>query len=238
MADTHTRYRGGEHFSEEDAVDFARGKSDAERTDRLARHVRDGCRRCGETISFWTRVLGLADQEAAYRPPEEVVRIARSRFIPHRPAGLLESVARRIVLIFDSFRQPAPAGVRAAALARPQQLLYKAGRYTIRLRVEPEPGSERMSIVGQILDEQGQAESLRDIAVLALDGSTTLDQTLTNNLGEFSLEPIASDSLQLSVGLPEIGTFTVHAHRWAKERGRSAAGHEGEEPGRGKKARR
>ena len=84
------------------------------------------------------------------------------------------------------------------------------------MRVEPAADAERLSIVGQILDEQDPPTALQDIAVLALKGSKTLDRTLTNHLGEFVLEPDAAENLRLCVGVAEIGTFTVQP-RGARE---------------------
>ena len=54
--------------------------------------------------------------------------------------------------------------------------------------------------------------------MLALEGSSTLDRTLTNHLGEFVLEPDVAEDLRLSVGLAEIGTFTLQTPRY-EERG-------------------
>ena len=113
-----------------------------------------------------------------------------------------------MALLFDSFRQPELAAVRATGSST-RQLLYKAGRYTIKLQVEPGAGEDRLCIVGQILDEQDPAAVLRDIAVRALKGTRTLGRTHTNRMGEFHLEPGATEELQLSVDVPEIGTFTV-----------------------------
>jgi hypothetical protein len=126
--------------------------------------------------------------------------------------------------------------MRASTGAPSRQLLYKAGRYTIKLQVESGAGAERISIVGQILDEQEPAGGLRDIAVLALRGSKTLDRTVTNPLGEFHLEPDATDKLQLSVDVPEIGTFTVESPRRTPTRA-GADGKAIEGSGRGRKAR-
>jgi hypothetical protein len=127
--------------------------------------------------------------------------------------------------------------MRASSGALARQLLYKAGRYTIKLQVEPGVGEEKFSIVGQILDEQDPTGGLRDIAVLALKGSKTLDRTVTNRLGEFHLEPGATDKLQLSVDVPEIGTFSVESPRRTPKGGRGAEGKATEGSGRGSKAR-
>ncbi len=154
-----------------------------------------------------------------------------------RPPKLGEKIAAGATLVFDSFRQAGRAGMRGSSGAMGRQLLYKAGRYTIKLQVEPGIGKERPSIVGQILDEQDPTGGLRDIAVVALKGSKTLDRTITNQLGEFRLEPGATGRLQLSVDVPEIGTFTVESTRRTAKGRRDAEGKAIEGSGRGRKAR-
>lgn len=208
MRDTERKTGKDDHYSEEDWVDFARQQGDPQDRARQARHLDSGCRRCAKTVRLWKAVLSVADEETSYHPPEESLRQALGQFNLHRPPSLLERMARQAVLVFDSFRQPMPVGVRAVG-PMPRQLLYKAGHYTLKLRVEPEPGSDRLSIVGQILDEQDATAALQNIGVLALEGSTMLDRTLTNSLGEFQLEPDAKKNLYLSVGVPVIGPFAV-----------------------------
>ena len=157
-------------------------------------------------------MLDVADQEAAYRPPDEALRQLKGDFALRRPKGLLERVAEQAALVFDSFRQPQPMGVRGAGPS-PRQLLYKAGALC-----DPPPASSRRRR-GAALD-RGTARrrapspaAVQDIAVLALKGRKTLDRTLTNHLGEFVLEPDAAENLRLCVGVAEIGTFTVAAAR-------------------------
>jgi hypothetical protein len=208
MADTDGRDRKREHGSEEDWVDFARRQAAPATRERLEQHLEKGCSRCAEALRLWRAVLDVADREDAYRPPESALRQVRGEFALRRPKRLLQKWADRAALVFDSFRAPQPAGVRSAGRG-PRQLLYKAGRYTIRLRLEAAADTDRVSIVGQILDAQEPPSALQDIAVLALKGSKTLDRTLTNQLGEFVLEPDAAENLRLCVGVAEIGTFTV-----------------------------
>jgi hypothetical protein len=153
-------------------------------------------------------VVGLAGQEGPYEPPDGVVGQARAEFALRRPEGLRERVARKASLVFDSFRQPLPAGVRAAGPS-PRQVLYKAGRYLIMLRVEPSADSDRLSVVGQILDEMHPKKAVENVAVLVLNGDEAVERTLTNRLGEFQLEPDPAESLRISVGVPEIGSLSV-----------------------------
>jgi hypothetical protein len=226
---------GRNHFTEEDWVDLARGQGDRMHRAQVARHLEDGCPECEQTLRLWAAVLSVADQEAFDQPVERPIREIKRRVARDRPEPLGERVSRAVALVFDSFRQPQLAAVRATGLS-PRHLLYKAGHYTIKLQVEAGTASDRLSIVGQILNEQDPTGVLRDIAVRALKGSRTLDRTLTNELGEFHLEPDASEMLQLSIDVPEIGTFSVHPPR-----AESSPGGDGrktiQSAGHGKKAR-
>jgi len=211
---------GREHFTEADWVEFARPHGDAEHRARVARHLEAGCPECEHTLRLWAALLSVADQQTSDQPVE-AIRDEMKRLRRPRPEPIGERVSRAVALVFDSFRQPQLAAVRATGLS-PRHLLYKAGRYTIKLEVELGTATDRLSIVGQILNEQDPTGVLRDIAVRALKGSVTLDRTLTNELGEFHLEPDASERLQLSIDVPEIGTFSVHPPH--AESGPSGAG--------------
>jgi hypothetical protein len=228
---------GHEHFREEDWLDFAREVGDQDHRAQVAQHLEAGCSECEQTFRLWAAVLSVADQATQAGPPDSIMRSMKERFSAHRPRKLREKIAAQAALVFDSFRQPLLAGMRASSGTLARQLLYKAGRYTIKLQVEPGAGAERLSIVGQILDDQDPAGEMRDIAVLALRGSKTLDRTVTNPLGEFHLEPHATDKLQLSVDVPEIGTFTVEPPRRTAKSESDADTRATEGSGRSKKAR-
>ena len=161
---------GHEHFREEDWLDFAREVGDQDHRARVAQHLEAGCSECEQTFRLWAAVLSVADQATQTGPPDSILRRMKDRFSAHRPPKLRERIAAQAALVFDSFRQPMLAGMRASSGTPARQLLYKAGRYTIKLQVEPGAGRERLSIVGQILDDHDPAGGLRDIAVLAHEG--------------------------------------------------------------------
>src|SRR4029079_973764 len=77
MADTDGKTRKGEHFTEEDWFDFAHRQAAPSLRASLEQHLEKGCSRCTQTVRLWEVVLDVADQEAAYRPPDEVLRQLR-----------------------------------------------------------------------------------------------------------------------------------------------------------------
>src|SRR5258708_32923999 len=156
------RHLGHEHFREEDWLDFARDVGDREHRALVARHLETGCPECEETLRLWAAVLTVADQEAGASLSNSVLQRMKDRFSVHRPPKLGEKIAAGAALVFDSFRQPLLAGMRASGGATAPQLLYKAGRYTIKLQGAPAVEQERLSIVRQILDGQSQPGRPRD----------------------------------------------------------------------------
>lgn len=224
MSETGTGEPLDGHFGDEEWVDLARGQGGEELAARLGRHLDAGCGRCAQKARFWRAVVGLAGREASYRPPDAAVAQVRAQLALHRPKRLLERAARSASLLFDSFRQPLPAGVRSVGPS-PQQLLYKAGRYLIVLRVEAGAAdSERLSVVGQILDDGLPKKALQDLPVLVFKGREAVDRTLTNPLGEFQLQTDPAHNLRLSVEVPEVGPFIVTLPRDDQRRGPRGTG--------------
>jgi hypothetical protein len=91
--------------------------------------------------------------------------------------------------------------VRAGALSARLLLYGKAGRL-LKLRVENLGESESMSLVGQIVEESAPHKKLKDLPVLVQSGRKTVNQTLTNQSGEFALDLSPSKGLRLVIGLP------------------------------------
>jgi hypothetical protein len=194
-----------QHGGDEEWLDYARALGDRGRREELKAHLAAGCPPCTEALAVWRSVSELASREAAYRPPDSMVRQARGAFAIFGAAAPRRSLVA--ILTFDSFLQPAPAGIRAASRGA-RHLLYKAGRYVIRLRAE-ETGAGQVAIVGQVVDEELPGTFLPEVTVMAFTGKKAIDQTVTNRLGEFAFDAAPAGGLQLAVGLAENAFLTV-----------------------------
>jgi pimeloyl-ACP methyl ester carboxylesterase len=195
-----------EHGGDEEWLDYARGLVPHDRRAELASHLDAGCIRCATRSQLWRETIGVAGRLREYDPPDAVVRQMKGAFALHHAAQRPSLVA---ALVFDSLLHPLPSGVRSAARG-PRQLLYKAGRYVVRLRAEDEGAGGRTSYVGQIIDEELPGAFLADVTVLAFSGTEAIDQTLTNRLGEFAFQAAAAaDEMKLAIGLAETGFLTV-----------------------------
>jgi CheY-like chemotaxis protein len=102
------------------------------------------------------------------------------------------SVFRRVMfsarLIFDSFLQPAPAGIRSSQPAG-RRVVYQADSLVVDLLLEPpQTDSRRISLVGQLLDSAKPKRQL-DILSVALQGRKgPIAVASTNKFGEFHFE--------------------------------------------------
>jgi hypothetical protein len=205
------------HFSEEAWLDFARNLVAPGTRATMQRHLDDGCKKCVATLEVWQAVALVAKQESAYVPPEDTVRVAKSQFAAIA-ADLKAS--QRARLVFDSFLQPAAAGLRGTVTAR--QFLYEADDYVIDLRLEPQRELDRISLVGQVLNRtraihNGQGVRMTNCAaqgilVRLLKGVLPVANTATNDFGEFQLEFEASNDLSVVIGMDEERVIVLPLH--------------------------
>jgi CheY-like chemotaxis protein len=105
-------------------------------------------------------------------------------------------------IIFDSFRSPMTAGVRSLSPATARHLAYQHKSTVIDLSIEFPKGSDRISLVGQVLD--AERKGMNDgLSVLLVSGVTTLVRTTTNQFGEFHLELESAKNVSLEIRVTE-----------------------------------
>src|SRR6185436_18409813 len=127
------------------------------------------------------------------------VRQVKGQYGIRKADGSLARV-RSAVLVFDSSRLPAAAGVRAATATASRQLLYRLGNRLVKLRLETAGVPQHLSLVGQIVDEADPGRTLPGLPVRVLSGRKTVTGTVTNRLGEFELELEPARGLAQTVG--------------------------------------
>jgi hypothetical protein len=185
------------HFSLAEWADFAREVVEGGRRELMQAHLDDGCKQCGETLKTWTQVHQAALRDRSYEPPEAATRMAKSLLPLHWKAAK-PSIAH---LLFDSFQKPMIGGVRSASTTA-RQMLYGVGTYRIDLRMEPQMDSDKVSLVGQVLNSADPVKAGAQVTVMLLRGNKVLGESQTNALGEFHLECSLEGQLQLVLELP------------------------------------
>ena len=135
-----------------------------------------------------------------------------------------------VELIYDSLLVPAPVGLRATWQIG-WQALYRAGDYSLDLRVEPELHSSRAAIIGQVSSHAAPETEMGGIPVYLKAGKTVVAETRSNRFGEFQMEYEQQKRLQLCVHLEDGGTcIQVPVKRLAED---TAVGKPGARFGRG-----
>ena len=151
------------------------------------------------------RVAGTARLEAGYEPPEHAIRMAKAICPPNAPekSPLARLVAR---LVYDSFGEPVPAGMRSQD--RPaRHALYEAENFCLDLQLEHEPASGRVILVGQVVDRENRPANLAaHLPVWLREQKSLVASTRCNRFGEFQLAYESGPNLRLWVDVPAAGT--------------------------------
>jgi hypothetical protein len=163
---------------------------------------------CGETI-----VPSLSDFIRQFQLPQ----VDRGRLF-HELWPKLQTALRReplfvqircvAQLIFDSFREPLPAGIRRSHRSG-RRLLCRFGSLLADLWLDPQENPARMTLVGQIADSARPDFHLNDCPVSLLGEKGTIGNTTTNALGEFQMDFEAESSPLLEIKIRTGQSFTV-----------------------------
>jgi len=190
------------HFSMEQWIDFARNIVEPRERAEMESHLSDGCKQCSKTLSLWQRVSEVGRRESAYAPPDSVVGTVKGTFGIHGPRRAGRAVRVIASLLFDSAKTPLAEGVRSTATAE-RQLLYGVSNYRIDVRIEPQPNSGKVALVGQVLDSKTPGESIGKVPVSLCRGRKVLVESMTSPFGEFDVECDMGKGLELKVSLPD-----------------------------------
>jgi hypothetical protein len=189
------------HFSLEKWADFARDVAGQDDKATIQRHLDDGCKECVKELRMWRRVHQFGQQKLAYEVPESAVRSMKAMYAVEGKLGIRPRKTAIGELLFDSFRNPLPVGVRSSSTSS-RQLLYGAGEFRVDVRLEPRLDSEKVSLVGQVLNSADPGKGLDAVPVVLIKGRKIVAESLTNRFGEFHLECDLESSLHLRVGVP------------------------------------
>ena len=193
----------GTHFELEAWADFVHRLVEPARRATMEQHLAV-CSRCSRHVQFLTKLVRVADAERRLEIPDYAFRRAKAVFALQQPEKV--HILPRILakLVYDSFREPLPAGVRAGhRLSR--QALYEAGDYCVDLRMEHEQGSSTVLLVGQVANRKQPHQALARVPVVLMSGKSLLARTLSNEFGEFQLEYVPGKHLKLLVPVEQSG---------------------------------
>lgn len=197
------------HLSTENLMTYIGGQTSGDEIPGFEQHLAS-CGECsGLRHELQTLILDLR-QDAINEPPAEVVESGIRLFQPVMPPSEGSTVRKIIAtLVFDTFAEPAMAGIRRVG-APPRQLLFRAGDVDVDVKIESMEANDRITLVGQVLSNG--AKFFDNTPVKLESHGIVRFKTRTNLVGEFTFDEVPKDTYHLSVDLPEgqITLFCVH----------------------------
>lgn len=188
-----------EHYDAPSWALFVTGRLEPREQAAMAAHLATNCKECRQWVVLLGRIQELGASAVCVEPPEEVLKRAKAIFTTGQ-LGESITLPRRIArLVYDSFLDPLPAGVRSGVESSDRHLLYRAGNYSLDLRVERERGSHQMILLGQVADHADPTRPLSELPVYLLSGQSMLRRTVSNSLGEFTLQVEPVKKLRLCI---------------------------------------
>jgi hypothetical protein len=144
--------------------------------------------------------------------PEGTLRSARAFFALQRPerVRILPRVLAR--LVYDSFAEPLLVGVRGRQGVT-RQAMYRAGDYYLDLRMESEPKTHRVSVVGQIANHRDPERSVAHVPIVLMSDEEVVARGVSNEFGEFQLGYAPARNLRLHVPVSDSGSIEVALNR-------------------------
>jgi DNA-binding NtrC family response regulator len=139
-----------------------------------------------------------------------------------RPEARVQDATRVARVISDSLRDPLPAGVRGLQ-DRSRRLLYAAGSLRVDLLIEPDAGSHRLALAGQILDSAKPDRRFDGVPVTLKGWRGSVAQINAGEFGEFHLDFRFETNVSLEIKIAETNCLTVPLPVLERAR-RSAAG--------------
>ena len=185
------------HFTTEEWINFVNQVVSPGELQEMNNHLKQGCKRCQETVSMWQRVERSAAAERNYQPPADTLRIVKAAFAAAGLHGQGKESRSRISILFDSFLQPVVEGARSAATDS-RQMLYRADPFQIDLQIEAKPDSNDLLVTGQLLDLNNPGIAGNDVGVTLSNLRGHVVQAVSNQHGEFTCEIKNSGDLQIT----------------------------------------
>lgn len=140
----------------------------------------------------------------------------------YRVAARNIGVAR---LLYDSLRMHGVIGVRSSHTSG-RRFIYEHSNTTIDMQLDVQPGSNRISLIGHVLDGTKPPLSYENLAVVLHARNGTLARSTTNRLGEFILQFEFAENVNLEIRVAERSWISIPSIQldWAQEQMRRRTG--------------
>ena len=161
----------------------------------------DACLHCRSEMRWLESMWGFSSRDQQAEPPDWAVSNAINVFQLKRPS--LVRFATEVVasLVYDSFNEPAPVGVRSRDLPA-RQALYKAEGLQLDLKIQL--GAEDTGIIiGQVLSEDGMETAPEGLRIDLSQKGDTVQSSSTNEWGEFLFQGLPHGNYEIQLSFPD-----------------------------------
>jgi DNA-binding NarL/FixJ family response regulator len=163
------------------------------------------------------RAIVLTDKES----DPELLRVLDSYSLTQVPRDLLlqkvwpslDSLLRRNIvhrqvtqsarLVLDSYLQPLCTGVRCSQQFSARRLRYESEGLTADISLEPQENSQRITIVGQVLDAAQPERQLANLCLVLQGQEGPIAVATTKEFGEFHFDFDSERGVSLEIGVKE-----------------------------------
>ena len=197
------------HFTDERWSDFVRGAVSEDERLSMDAHLQSGCRDCGAAMTAFAAVARLAAEDSAQLVPQLSVDRAKALFEANPSRSWIDKCtaiqAEFMSAMSDNWQL---AGVRSggseARDSAGDRMLFRAGDYSVDLKLDAPAGTEGGEIIGQISCEPANLESVNGVLVQMLSGlGLTLGETTTNRFGEFFMDYAGQKNVTLRFAIKQ-----------------------------------
>ena len=187
------------HYEITEWTDYVRGVAGGNLGKRMGDHLAEGCTQCGVTQAALREVAVLADKDSRLDLADGVVRSVKALFAHRQPERARELKCLALQLVYDSFLQPAPAGVRNVNETS-RRMVFRGEDIALDLILARDEASSDLRLNGELVSSS--EGPMPDIPAMLVEDHEVIDQSLTGSLGNFFItcERPETTHLRLLVG--------------------------------------
>jgi hypothetical protein len=154
------------------------------------------CEECQAKADWLKGVMRSARLESTYEPPNWAIANAINFFRLKRPSAVRFAEQVLATLVYDSFNDPLPRGIRQRDLPA-RQTLYQAEGVQLDLKVQVMEDDKGL-IIGQIVSEDADFD-VKGLGIALSHEGELIGASETNALGEFVFEHMPKGDYELIV---------------------------------------
>jgi hypothetical protein len=196
------------HLNSEIALDFLELRLTKEQMMFWSQHL-EQCNDCADIAARWAHLAGGLKRSHLMSASDEELERAMNIFRARTEAGPSRFQTVFAAIVFDSFLQPAMAGVRGTAPANARQLILRADEFDIHIRIWSKHGDRQM--LGQLLPCKDN-EFVRKAQFHLVQNKERIESTTSDETGEFHFTKVPAGELSLQIEMPHltlVGTLNV-----------------------------